>query len=155
MVETDRGGQVTYHGPGQVVAYTLLDLRRRRLGVRELVCRARGRAIIDCLGGYGIAGACAGRARPASTCVRDGATGAKIAALGLKVTRGCTYHGVALNVAMDLDPVRRIDPCGYPGPRRSTDIARSSAGARLARLGSGAAWRGAWQPNAAREAIDG
>jgi len=108
VVKTDRGGQVTFHGPGQAVAYLLLDLRRRGLGVRELVRRIEG-AVIEVLEGYGIAGA-----------RREGmpgiyVDGAKIAAIGLRVVRGCTYHGVSLNVDMDLEPFARIDPCGYPG----------------------------------------
>lgn len=114
VVQTNRGGQVTYHGPGQVVAYLMLDLRRRGLAVRELVVRIE-QAVIDCLGAYGVAAV----RRPGApgVHVRDasGGPGAKIAALGLKVTRGCSYHGVALNVAMDLAPFSRIDPCGYPG----------------------------------------
>lgn len=114
VVRTERGGQVTYHGPGQVVAYLMLDLRRRGLAVRELVVRIE-QAVIDCLGAYGVAAV----RRPGApgVHVRDasGGPGAKIAALGLKVTRGCSYHGVALNVAMDLAPFSRIDPCGYPG----------------------------------------
>jgi len=108
VVRTDRGGQVTYHGPGQAVAYMLLDLRRSGLGVRELVRRIES-AAIDVLSGYGIAG---GR-RPGMPGVYVGE--AKIAAIGLRVARGCTYHGVALNVDMDLEPFSRIDPCGYPG----------------------------------------
>ena len=108
VVATDRGGQVTYHGPGQAVAYLLLDLRRRGYGVRELVRRIEA-AVIDLLAGYGIAGE-----------RREGmpgvyVDGAKIAAIGLRVSRGCTYHGVSLNVDMDLEPFARIDPCGYPG----------------------------------------
>ena len=104
----DRGGQITYHGPGQSVAYVLVDLARRGLKVRDLVRRLEA-ATIDLLAGYGIAG---GR--------RDDAPGvyvggAKIAALGLRVRRGCSYHGIALNVKMDLAPFAAIDPCGYPG----------------------------------------
>ena len=108
VVPTDRGGQVTYHGPGQAVAYLLLDLRRAGFGVRELVRRIEG-AVIAVLDGYGIRGE-----------RRDGmpgvyVAGAKIAAIGLRVSRGCTYHGVALNSHVDLQPFARIDPCGYPG----------------------------------------
>lgn len=108
VVSTDRGGQVTYHGPGQAVVYLMLDLRRRKLGVRELVSRIEG-AVIDVLREYGIEGA-----------RRTGMPGvyagdAKIAAIGLRIARGCSYHGVALNVDMDLEPFSRIDPCGYPG----------------------------------------
>lgn len=105
---SDRGGQVTYHGPGQLVVYTLLDLKRCRLGIRELVTRLED-SVIRLLGGYGIT----------ATARRDApgvyVDGAKVAALGLRVRRGCSYHGLALNVAMDLDPFRKINPCGYPG----------------------------------------
>ena len=108
VVSTDRGGQVTYHGPGQAVAYLLLDLRRRGYGVRELVRRIEA-AVIDLLDERDISGR-----------RRDGMPGvyvgdAKIAAIGLRVARGCTYHGVSLNVDGDLEPFSRIDPCGYPG----------------------------------------
>ena len=108
VVATDRGGQVTYHGPGQAVAYLLLDLRRRGLGVRELVRRIEG-AVIELLAGYGLEGV----RRPGMPGVYVGE--AKIAAIGLRVARGCSYHGVALNADLDLAPFSRIDPCGYPG----------------------------------------
>ncbi|QKT02881.1 lipoyl(octanoyl) transferase LipB [Ectothiorhodospiraceae bacterium 2226] len=108
LVPVDRGGQVTYHGPGQVVVYTLLDLRRRGLGVRELVDRLE-LAVIDLLAAEGVTG----ERRRSAPGVYVG--GAKIAALGLRVRRGCAYHGLALNVAMDLAPFARINPCGYPG----------------------------------------
>jgi lipoyl(octanoyl) transferase len=108
VVATDRGGQVTYHGPGQAVAYLLLDLRRAGFGVRELVRRIE-QAVIELLAGYGIAGE--RRAGMPGVYV----DGAKIAAIGLRVSRGCTYHGVSLNAGMDLEPFARIDPCGYPG----------------------------------------
>lgn len=120
VVSTERGGQVTYHGPGQVVAYTLLDLHRRGLQVRETVCRLE-QALIECLAWAGVqAVRCAGApgvyvAQPAAL------AGSKIGALGLKVSRGRTFHGVALNVAMDLEPFSRINPCGYEG-LRVTDI---------------------------------
>ncbi|WP_290890168.1 lipoyl(octanoyl) transferase LipB [Arenimonas sp.] len=108
VLQVDRGGQVTYHGPGQLVAYPLVDLRRLGLGVRELVCRIE-QAVIDVLAGHGIAAA-----------RKDGAPGiyvdgAKVMALGLRVRRGCSFHGLAFNVAMDLEPFRRINPCGYQG----------------------------------------
>ena len=108
VVQTDRGGQVTYHGPGQLVAYPLVDLRRLGLGVRELVCRIEG-AVIDVLAGFGVHGE-----------RRDGAPGIyvdgrKVMALGLRVRRGCSFHGLAFNIAMDLEPFRRINPCGYQG----------------------------------------
>jgi lipoyl(octanoyl) transferase len=108
VLRVDRGGQVTYHGPGQIVAYPLVDLRRLGLGVRELVCRIE-QAVIDVLAGQGIRAA-----------RRDGAPGiyvdgAKVMALGLRVRRGCSFHGLAFNVAMDLEPFRRINPCGFQG----------------------------------------
>ena len=108
VVRTDRGGQITYHGPGQIVAYLLLDIRRLKLGVRELVRQMEG-AVIDLLEEYSI-----------DTNVRKDAPGvyvenAKIAALGLKIKNGCCYHGIALNVDMDLTPFSAINPCGYPG----------------------------------------
>ncbi len=108
VVKTDRGGQVTYHGPGQAVAYVLLDLRRRGFGARELVRRLE-EAAITLLSGYGIDGH--RRAGMPGVYVRD----AKIAAIGLRIARGCSYHGIALNVDVDLAPFARIDPCGYPG----------------------------------------
>jgi len=108
VVQVDRGGQVTYHGPGQVVIYLLLDLKRRKLGVRELVTRME-QAVIDLLGEEGIEA----QARPDAPGVYVG--DAKIAALGLRVRRGCSYHGLAFNVAMDLEPFTRINPCGYAG----------------------------------------
>lgn len=108
VIRIDRGGQITYHGPGQVVAYLLLDMKRRGLTVRPLVRRMEG-AVIDSLADYGISAA--GRVEAPGVYV--GA--AKIAALGLRVTRGCCYHGLALNVDMDLSPFNAIDPCGYPG----------------------------------------
>jgi len=108
VIQSDRGGQVTYHGPGQVVAYVLVDLRRAGLGVKGLV-RLLEAAAIALLDGYGIHA----RARPDAPGVY--VQGAKIAALGLRVRRGCSYHGLALNVDMDLTPFQRINPCGYPG----------------------------------------
>lgn len=108
VVRIDRGGQITYHGPGQVVVYLLLDMRRRGLAVRPLV-RLMERAVIDHLADHGVAAAF--RADAPGVYV----DGAKIAALGLRIRRGCCYHGLALNVDMDLGPFRDIDPCGYPG----------------------------------------
>jgi len=110
--KVDRGGQVTYHGPGQLVAYVLVDLRRRRLGVRALV-RALESALIDWLAMHGVS-AYGKVDAPGVYVLRDGRE-AKIAALGLKVRNGCTYHGLAANVDLDLAPFRDIDPCGYPG----------------------------------------
>ena len=108
VVRVDRGGQVTYHGLGQVIAYVLLDLRRRGLTVKRLVWLLE-QAVIDLLAGHGVAGA--RRAGAPGVYVE----GAKVAALGLRVRGGCTYHGLALNVNMDLAPFRDIDPCGYQG----------------------------------------
>jgi lipoyl(octanoyl) transferase len=108
VLEVDRGGQVTYHGPGQVVAYPLLDLRRLRIGVRELVDRIEQSAI-DALAGWGVAA----ERRPGAPGVY--VRGAKIMALGLRVRRGCSFHGLAFNVAMDLSPYSRINPCGFKG----------------------------------------
>lgn len=108
LVKIDRGGQITYHGPGQAVVYLLIDLSRRKLKVRELVARIE-QAVIDCLGEHGVTAA-----------RRDGAPGvyvgeAKVAALGLRIRNGCCYHGVSLNVDMDLSPFAAINPCGYAG----------------------------------------
>jgi len=108
IVAVDRGGQVTYHGPGQIVAYVLLDLRRLGLGPRQLVM-ALEQAVIDLLAEYGVAAV--GRREAPGVYVQ----GAKIAAVGLRVRRGCCYHGLSFNVAMDLEPFSRINPCGYPG----------------------------------------
>jgi lipoyl(octanoyl) transferase len=108
VVRADRGGQVTYHGPGQLVAYTLLDLKRSGLGIRSLVDRLE-QSVIDLLHEFGIAGE--RRAGAPGVYVN----GAKIAALGVRVRRGCCYHGLALNVCMDLAPYRGINPCGYAG----------------------------------------
>ena len=112
VIDSDRGGQVTYHGPGQLVVYVLLDLRRSALGVRAMVRRMEG-AVVDWLEGLGIA-AHGNPAAPGVYVSRDGAE-AKIAALGLRVRHGCTYHGLAVNIAMDLGPFADIDPCGVPG----------------------------------------
>ena len=108
VLQVERGGQVTYHGPGQIVVYPLLQLRRLGIGVRDYVCRIE-QAIIDTLDEWNI-----GAER------LDGAPGvyvggAKVAALGIRVRRGCTFHGLAFNVAMDLEPFHRINPCGYQG----------------------------------------
>ncbi len=110
VLKVDRGGQVTYHGPGQLVVYALLDLGRAGLGIRDTVRRFE-RAVIRWLDSLGI-GAYAKPGAPGVYTLLDGAD-AKIAALGLKVSRGCTYHGLSVNVAMDLSPFSDIDPCGY------------------------------------------
>lgn len=139
VIPVDRGGQVTYHGPGQWVVYPLLDLRRLGYGVRSLVDRLE-RAIRDVLAGYGI-----------DATTRPGAPGVyvepnKIASLGLRLRRGCSFHGLALNVDMDLAPFSRINPCGYEGlamtqlrdhigaPVAMADVAQQLEAALLRRL---------------------
>ncbi len=112
VIKVDRGGQVTYHGPGQLVAYLLFDLRRARFGVRAMVRRIET-AVITWLAASSIT-AYGKPAAPGIYVVRDGVE-AKIGSLGLKVRNGCTYHGVAVNIDMDLAPFADIDPCGYPG----------------------------------------
>lgn len=108
LVQSDRGGQVTYHGPGQLIVYTLLDLTRRRIGIRELVTRIET-GVVALLDDYAI-NACAQKDAPGVY-----VDGKKIAALGLRVRKGRCFHGVALNVDMDLEPFERINPCGYQG----------------------------------------
>jgi lipoyl(octanoyl) transferase len=110
VIQIDRGGQVTYHGPGQLVIYALIDLRRAGLGVRDLVS-ALERAVIDYAGGLGIDAQCR---RDAPGVYVDGR---KLASVGIRVRRGASYHGIALNVNMDLEPFCRINPCGYAGLR--------------------------------------
>ena len=130
VVKTDRGGDITYHGPGQAVVYTLIDLARRSIKVKRFVWLLE-QAVIDLLGGRG-------EREPGAPGVYVG--GAKIAALGIRVVRGRAYHGLALNVDMDLSPFSAIDPCGYPGLRvtQMKDLGfrdtRESAAARLAEL---------------------
>lgn len=147
LVHCDRGGQVTYHGPGQVVAYVLVDLRRAGLFVKEYV-RLLEDAALNTLTAFGVTGACRrpgapgiyvrdDDAAPAPAPLAAGGAGAadavvpceslaKIAALGIKVRNGCAYHGLSLNVAMDLSPFLGIDPCGFAG-LRTTDMARAGA----------------------------
>ena len=108
LVQIDRGGQVTYHGPGQLVVYPLLDVRRRGLGVRQLVI-ALENGIIALLASRNIEAV--GRRDAPGIYV----AGRKVASIGLRIRRGCSYHGLAFNVAMDLEPFRRINPCGYRG----------------------------------------
>ena len=108
VVQVDRGGQITYHGPGQLVIYCMLDLNRLGIGVKKLVARLED-SVIDWLQQQGV-----------SAHTRAGAPGvyvdqAKIAALGLRIRKGCCYHGLSVNVDMELEPFSRIDPCGYPG----------------------------------------
>jgi lipoyl(octanoyl) transferase len=153
VVRSDRGGQVTYHGPGQLVAYLLLDLRAAQLGVRPLVTLLE-RTLVGLLADCGIAA----ESRPDAPGVY--VEGRKIASLGLRVRRGCSYHGVALNVDLDLEPFSRIDPCGFAGlaVTRLRDLGVplgvAEAGDRLAaRLASalGMSLReaaGAWRPGA-------
>jgi len=106
VIQSDRGGQITYHGPGQLVIYTLIDLRRRGLGVRDLVA-ALEQSVIDFLGGRGVVG----ERRAGAPGIYVG--GRKIAQLGLRIRRGGSYHGLSVNVNMDLEPFHRIKPCGY------------------------------------------
>ena len=108
VLQVDRGGQVTYHGPGQLVAYPMVDLRRLGIGVRELVCRIEA-AVIDVLAGFNVHGE---RREGAPGIYVDGR---KVMALGLRVRRGCSFHGLAFNIAMDLEPFQRINPCGFRG----------------------------------------
>jgi len=108
VVDVDRGGQVTYHGPGQIVAYPLVDLKRRGIGVRGLVT-VMETSVIRLAGEHGI------EARARNDAPGVYVDEAKLAAVGLRVRRGCSYHGLALNVSMDLEPFDRIDPCGYAG----------------------------------------
>jgi lipoyl(octanoyl) transferase len=139
VVRIDRGGQVTYHGPGQLVVYPLIDLRRARLGVRDLVT-ALERAVIEFASRYGIAAVCRERAPGVYVDQR------KLASIGLRIRRGGSYHGLALNVDMDLAPFRRINPCGYAGlemtqlaalggPGEVLQTARAFAPLLLQRLG--------------------
>lgn len=108
VLQVERGGQVTYHGPGQLVAYLMLDLRRLDLGVRELVT-AMEQSLVELLAGYAI------EAAPKADAPGVYVAGDKIASLGLRVSRGCSFHGLALNVDMDMAPFLRINPCGYAG----------------------------------------
>ncbi|MDL0430663.1 lipoyl(octanoyl) transferase LipB [Marinobacter sp. TBZ242] len=108
VIQVDRGGQVTYHGPGQLVVYLMIDLTRHRLGIRTLVDLIE-QAIVRTLAGLGVTAA----PRPDAPGVY--VEESKIASLGLRVRRGCSFHGLALNVAMDMEPFRRINPCGYAG----------------------------------------
>ena len=143
VVRIDRGGQVTYHGPGQLVAYPLIDVRRARLGVRDLVT-ALERAVIELVARYGIAASC--RERAPGVYVQE----RKLASVGLRIRRGGSYHGLALNVNMNLAPFARINPCGYAGlemtqlaalgaPGDVRQTAREFAPILLERLGSAAA----------------
>ena len=108
VVPVDRGGQVTYHGPGQLVVYFLLDIRRRKMGVRQLVTAIEN-TIVNVLAGYGI------KAAPRADAPGVYIGSEKVCSLGLRIRRGCSFHGLALNVNMDLAPFLRINPCGYAG----------------------------------------
>jgi len=146
VVDIDRGGQVTYHGPGQLVMYALVDLRRRGIGVRELVV-ALENSVINLAARYGIAAA--GRRTAPGVYVEA----RKLASIGLRVRRGCSYHGLALNVDMDLEPFQRINPCGMAGlamtqlvsEGATTDVAGAARElAPLAIAAFGLAWNGIW-----------
>ena len=108
VIQVDRGGQVTYHGPGQIVGYPLIDLRRLGIGVKDFVNRIE-EALVRVLAGHGVTGERVAGAPGIYV------AGAKIASLGLRVRRGCSFHGLAFNIDMDLEPFRRINPCGYAG----------------------------------------
>lgn len=133
VLKVDRGGQVTYHGPGQVVVYALVDLRRWGIGVRRMVS-ALENSVIRMLASHGIDA----RARCEAPGVYVG--DAKIAAVGLRVRRGCTYHGLAFNIAMELEPFSRINPCGYAGLRitdlreQGVELPLEVAGQEVARM---------------------
>jgi len=133
VMQAERGGEVTYHGPGQLVLYTLVDLARRGIKVKQFVALLE-QSVIDLLDGRG-------ERRPGAPGVYAG--GAKVAALGIRVSRGCAFHGLALNVDMDLAPFDAIDPCGYPGLRVTQtrdlgfDFTVQGAGARLAAILAG------------------
>lgn len=130
VVQAERGGEITYHGPGQLVLYTLVDLARRGIKVKQFVAMLE-QSVIDLLEGRG-------ERRPGAPGVY--VEGAKVAALGIRVSRGCAFHGLALNVDMDLAPFSAIDPCGYPGLRVTQtrdlgfDFSVEAAGRRLAGL---------------------
>ena len=153
VVRSDRGGQVTYHGPGQLVAYLLLDLRAAGLGVRPLVSLLE-QTLVGLLAEWGVPA----ESRPDAPGVY--VDGRKIASLGLRVRRGCSYHGIALNIDLDLEPFSRIDPCGFPGlaVTRLRDLGvtldvavagdrlaeRLAAALRLRPAEAGGAWPGAY-----------
>ena len=128
VVRIDRGGQVTFHGPGQLVAYPLIDMRRAGLGVRQLVT-ALEQAVIDLAARYGIGATC--RERSPGVYVDEH----KLASVGLRIRRGGSYHGLALNVDMDLEPFRRINPCGYAG-LQMTQLAELGGPGNVQQVGS-------------------
>ncbi|NHV88170.1 lipoyl(octanoyl) transferase LipB [Cronobacter dublinensis] len=123
VIQSDRGGQVTYHGPGQQVMYVLLDLRRRKLGVRELVTLLE-QTVVNTLAEFAI------DAYPRPDAPGVYVDGKKICSLGLRIRKGCSFHGLALNINMDLGPFLRINPCGYAG-MEMTQVSALSAGAQL------------------------
>lgn len=127
VVKVDRGGQVTYHGPGQLVAYTLIDLKRKKFNVRQLVTLLE-KSIIDLLNHYGITAE--------AKCDAPGVyvNNEKICSVGLRIRKGCSYHGIALNVAMDLEPFSRINPCGYSG-LKMTQISTLTGNQNLTEIG--------------------
>ncbi len=146
VVGIDRGGQVTYHGPGQLVVYPLIDLRRRGIGVRQLVVALES-AVIALAAAHGIAAA--GRRDAPGVYVQ----GRKLASLGLRIRRGCSYHGLALNVDMDLEPFGRINPCGMAGLEMTQLATLGIAGdaheialelAPMLSNALGMAWNGRW-----------
>ena len=146
VVAIDRGGQVTYHGPGQLVMYALVDLHRRGIGVRELVCSLEN-CVVALAACHGIAAT--GKRTAPGVYVGE----RKLASIGLRVRRGCSYHGIALNVDMDLEPFRRINPCGITGLPMTqlvsegarTDVANAAlALAPLAVAALGLEWNGTW-----------
>ena len=150
VVGIDRGGQVTYHGPGQLVMYALIDLKRRRIGVRELVV-ALENAVVTLAASHGIEAS----GRREAPGVYVGAR--KLASIGLRVRRGCSYHGLALNVDMDLEPFGRINPCGMAGlamtqladQGAATDVERAAlALAPFACQALGLDWDGSWSQSA-------
>jgi len=139
VIPIDRGGQVTYHGPGQLVVYPLIDLRRAGLGVRDMVT-ALERSVCELAAEYGIP------AYPRADAPGVYVNGAKLASIGLRVRRGCSYHGLAFNLDMDLEPFSRINPCGYQdlkitqlselgGPSDAASVARELAPRLLHHLG--------------------
>lgn len=151
VVHCNRGGQVTYHGPGQVVLYTLVDLRRRGVFVRDFVTLLE-QSVLNVLGDLGLSGACRKPGAPGiyvpQSALQDprGDALAKIAALGIKVRNGCAYHGVALNVAMDLTPFLGINPCGYEG-LQTVDLQSCGIHANLTQVGDSMArhFMAAWE----------
>ncbi|KPP98218.1 lipoyl(octanoyl) transferase LipB [Marinobacter sp. HL-58] len=132
VIQVDRGGQVTYHGPGQLVVYLMIDLTRHRLGVRTLVDVIE-KSIVQTLAEFGI------NAAPRPDAPGVYVDDAKIASLGLRVKRGCSFHGLALNVAMDMEPFHRINPCGYAGMRmcQVSDFAPGTGIGEVTRVLSG------------------